>query len=64
MQPNTPLSSPIELVVVVVAARVARVEAEARDLVEADGADEVLAHARACRSAATQQPHSMQRSSS
>ena len=34
------------LVVVVVGARVARVEAEARDLVQADRADEVLAHAR------------------
>src|SRR5436190_3838457 len=35
-----------QLVEVVVASRVARVEAEARDLVEADRADEVLAHSR------------------
>ena len=46
MQPNTPSSSPTSVVEVLVAARVARVEPEARDLVQADGADEVLAHAR------------------
>ena len=52
-----------ELVEVGVVARIARIEPEAGDLVQADGADEVLAHARRA-AAATQQPHSMQRSSS
>jgi len=63
MQPNTTVVVADELVEVLVRAGVARVQGEARDLVQAHRSHEVLAHARRA-AAATQQPHSMQRSSS